>query len=224
MKTGTQRGFCLGTATVLLVAGWCHGAVQIGSSRDDVISELGIPEFVYTRSGIEVLSYMGVEIELQDGAVIRVPKDLSARLERGEARRKATVTQNMDRRVRSKSGATRAKKPRQSGASVVRVVSNGGKNVRLKSYMKPGKVTVVDFYADWCGPCRQISPALERLAKNDPGVNLVKVDIVRWGTPVTKQFNIQSIPSVRVFNARGKPIGAPTHQLPQIMKNVAAAK
>ena len=47
----------------------------------------------------------------------------------------------------------------------------------------PGKLVLFDFYADWCGPCRQISPHLERLAQSDPDVVLVKVDIVDWGPP-----------------------------------------
>jgi hypothetical protein len=53
---------------------------------------------------------------------------------------------------------------------------------------------------------------------------LVKVDIVRWGTPVTKQFNIRSVPSIRVYNRSGKPVGKPTHQFNQVVKNVAKAR
>ena len=223
MKVGISGRFGLGAAMVLFAASSCYGVIQVGSSRDEVTRELGAPEFEYTRGGTEILSYVGMEIELQDGVVMRLPRNLSARIERGTSRRQEQLKQDAII-IRSRAVAARAAKPRASGASAVRVVSNGGKNISLKSYMKPGKVTVIDFYADWCGPCRQISPALERLANGDPNVNLVKVDIVKWGTPVTKQFNIQSIPYVRVFNARGRPIGAPTHQLPQIVKNIAAAR
>jgi thioredoxin 1 len=39
-------------------------------------------------------------------------------------------------------------------------------------------VTVVDFYADWCGPCKQLSPSLEQMARTDPEIALRKIDIV----------------------------------------------
>jgi thioredoxin-like negative regulator of GroEL len=90
--------------------------------------------------------------------------------------------------------------------------------------MLPGKVTVVDFYADWCGPCRQISPYLERMAAQDPDIVLVKVDIVDWQTPVTRQFGIRSIPNILVFDPRKAQVGNPTHDLRQVADYVKRAK
>jgi thiol-disulfide isomerase/thioredoxin len=95
-------------------------------------------------------------------------------------------------------------------------VSNGGAEVDLGALLSPGKVTIVDFYADWCGPCRSIAPHLERWARSSPDVVLIKVDIVRWGTPVTRQHNIDSVPNLRVFDRQGRAIGSPTHSLTQV--------
>jgi thioredoxin 1 len=109
-------------------------------------------------------------------------------------------------------------------AEKVRVISNGGQPVDLPSLLAEGKVTIVDFFAEWCGPCRQISPHLERLAKDDPDVVLVKIDIANWNTPVTQQFGIRSVPSMRVFNRARRQVGDATHDLNLLMQHVQQAK
>jgi thioredoxin 2 len=59
---------------------------------------------------------------------------------------------------------------------------------------------LVDLWATWCGPCRSVSPVLERLAKERAGlVKLVKVDIDR--SPQTaRHFAVQAVPTLVVLN------------------------
>jgi thiol-disulfide isomerase/thioredoxin len=88
----------------------------------------------------------------------------------------------------------------------VEVVSHGAQ-VDMAKHLVLGNVTVVDFYADWCGPCKQLSPSLEQMARTDPEIALRKIDIVNWKTAVVKQYNIHSVPQVNVYNRGGRLVG-----------------
>jgi thioredoxin 1 len=60
-------------------------------------------------------------------------------------------------------------------------------------------LVVVDFWAEWCGPCRAIAPILEDLAKNNPGkVQIAKLD-VDANQRTSMKFNVRSIPTLLFF-------------------------
>ncbi|MEO8927197.1 MAG: co-chaperone YbbN [Caulobacteraceae bacterium] len=72
---------------------------------------------------------------------------------------------------------------------------------------------IVDFWATWCGPCRQLTPALERAVKAAKGaVKLVKIDIDK-NPVIAGQLRVQSVPTVYAF-AAGKPVDGFTGALP----------
>ncbi|NQU38867.1 MAG: thioredoxin family protein [Lentisphaerae bacterium] len=106
----------------------------------------------------------------------------------------------------------------------VQMISNGGQRVNMKSITVPGKVTLVDFYADWCGPCKIMGPKLEQIARTDPDVKLCKIDVVNWDTPVVAQYKIRSIPHVQVYDRNGTPVGSGAARLDEIKQNISRAK
>lgn len=75
----------------------------------------------------------------------------------------------------------------------------------FRTTLKDAKtIVVVDFYADWCGPCKAVKPLIEKLAKEYDGrIMVVKVNIEKAPT-VSKEEAIRSIPTVMVFSAEGK--------------------
>ena len=61
------------------------------------------------------------------------------------------------------------------------------------------KLVLVDFWAEWCGPCKQIAPTLEELAeKYSENLSVCKVD-VDSNRELALQYNVRSIPSLIIF-------------------------
>ncbi len=78
------------------------------------------------------------------------------------------------------------------------VVQLQGKDFE-KEVIQSGLPTVVDFYADWCGPCRMVSPIIESLSKDYTSrVKFVKVN-TDDNPELAQRFGIMSIPTVMVF-------------------------
>ena len=59
-------------------------------------------------------------------------------------------------------------------------------------------LVLVDMYADWCGPCKMISPLLEDLSKTNGNVEFVKVD-VDAEIDLASFYGVQSIPTIMLF-------------------------
>ncbi len=61
-----------------------------------------------------------------------------------------------------------------------------------------GKTVLLDFYADWCGPCRMVAPLVEQIAEEHPEYLICKIN-VDDEPALAQEFGVQSIPTLVVF-------------------------
>jgi thiol-disulfide isomerase/thioredoxin len=89
----------------------------------------------------------------------------------------------------------------------VKKISAAGEDVAsLESHAVAGKVTLFDFYADWCAPCRKVDHHVYKLMQTRSDIALRKINIVSWDTPVAKRHlsKVESLPYVIVFGKNGQ--------------------
>ncbi|NNF08274.1 MAG: hypothetical protein HKN21_16045 [Candidatus Eisenbacteria bacterium] len=86
-----------------------------------------------------------------------------------------------------------------------------GEAFNLKHHMAKGKITLVDFVAPWCAPCKVLTPKLERLTVERDNIALRKVDLVDWESDASRiaqgKYKVQGLPYVMVFDEQGKLLG-----------------
>jgi len=59
---------------------------------------------------------------------------------------------------------------------------------------------LVDFWAEWCGPCKMIAPLLDQIADENPGkVTIGKVDVDK-NSEIASQYNVRAIPTLIIFS------------------------
>ena len=76
-------------------------------------------------------------------------------------------------------------------------------NERFKLLINSERPVLVDFYADWCEPCKQMTPVLKTVKKDIRQVRVVKVN-VDHNPMIAHTFGIHSLPTVVLFK-KGKP-------------------
>ena len=91
----------------------------------------------------------------------------------------------------------------------------GDEDFQEKVVEKSKKIPVlVDFYADWCGPCRMLSPVLEKIVKEYDGKLILAKVNVDEAYIVANEFGIMSVPTVILFK-NGEPVDYFVGALPE---------
>ena len=93
--------------------------------------------------------------------------------------------------------------------SVVKIDQNNFEDEVLKSDRK----VLLDFYADWCGPCRMVSPSVEEIASEHPEYKVCKVNVDEH-QDLASSFQVMSIPSLFVME-NGKVVNQSTGAVPK---------
>ena len=80
--------------------------------------------------------------------------------------------------------------------SVVKITKSNFESEVLKS----DKKVLIDFYADWCGPCRMVGPIVEEIASEHPEYKICKVNVDEQ-PELAASFQVMSIPSLFVMES-----------------------
>jgi len=68
----------------------------------------------------------------------------------------------------------------------------------LDATIRDNDIVLIDFWAEWCGPCRNFSPVFDKVSENHPDIVFGKVDIEDQ-QEIAQRFGIRSIPTLAVF-------------------------
>ena len=178
-------------------------SVEVALTR---VAELGVEKMDLENSGVKTLK--GNELTTEVPNAGRLAGEQKAELS-GAGRPAEEQSVEMTGAVRPDEETAAKEKPTTkvvhiTKADFLKKVYDFEKNPDEWKYLG-SQPAIVDFYADWCGPCRQLSPVLDELAKEYSGkLTIYKVNVDNERGLATF-FGIRSIPTLLFIPMKGKP-------------------
>lgn len=178
-------------------------SVEVALTR---VAELGVEKMDLENSGVKTLK--GNELTTEVPNAERLTAEQKAELS-GAGRPAEEQSVEMTGAVRPYEETAAKEKPTTkvvhiTKADFLKKVYDFEKNPDEWKYLG-SQPAIVDFYADWCGPCRQLSPVLDELAKEYSGkLTIYKVNVDNERGLATF-FGIRSIPTLLFIPMKGKP-------------------
>ena len=178
-------------------------SVEVALTR---VAELGVEKMDLENSGVKILK--GNELTTEVPNAERLAEEQKAELS-GAGRPAEEQGVEMTGAVRPYEETAATEKPTTkvvhiTKADFLKKVYDFEKNPDEWKYLG-SQPAIVDFYADWCGPCRQLSPVLDELAKEYSGkLTIYKVNVDNERGLATF-FGIRSIPTLLFIPMKGKP-------------------
>lgn len=178
-------------------------SVEVALTR---VAELGVEKMDLENSGVKTLK--GNELTTEVPNAERLAEEQKAELS-GAGRPAEEQSVEMTGAARPDEETTAKEKPTTkvvhiTKADFLKKIYDFEKNPDEWKYLG-SQPAIVDFYADWCGPCRQLSPVLDELAKEYSGkLTIYKVNVDNERGLATF-FGIRSIPTLLFIPMKGKP-------------------
>lgn len=188
---------------------WGIGSALVAESVEVALTrvvELGVEKMDLENSGVKTLK--GNELTTEMPNAERLAAEQKAELS-GAGRPAEELGVEMTGAVRPDEETAATEKPTTrvvhiTKADFLKKVYDFEKNPDEWKYLG-SQPAIVDFYADWCGPCRQLSPVLDELAKEYSGkLTIYKVNVDNERGLATF-FGIRSIPTLLFIPMKGKP-------------------
>ena len=188
---------------------WGIGSALVAESVEVALTrvvELGVEKMDLENSGVKTLK--GNELTTEMPNAERLTEDQNAE-QSGAGRPAEEQSVEMTGAVRPDEETAAKEKPTTrvvhiTKADFLKKVYDFEKNPDEWKYLG-SQPAIVDFYADWCGPCRQLSPVLDELAKEYSGkLTIYKVNVDNERGLATF-FGIRSIPTLLFIPMKGKP-------------------
>lgn len=188
---------------------WGIGSALVAESVEVAltwVAELGVEKMDLENSGVKTLK--GNELTTEVPNAERLAEEQKAELS-GAGRPAEEQSVEMTGAVRPDEETAAKEKPTTkvvhiTKADFLKKVYDFEKNPDEWKYLG-SQPAIVDFYADWCGPCRQLSPVLDELAKEYSGkLTIYKVNVDNERGLATF-FGIRSIPTLLFIPMKGKP-------------------
>lgn len=188
---------------------WGIGSALVAESIEVAltrVAELGVEKMDLENSGVKTLK--GNELTTEVPNAERLAEEQKAELS-GAGRPAEEQGVEMTGAVRPDEETAAKEKPTTkvvhiTKADFLKKVYDFEKNPDEWKYLG-SQPAIVDFYADWCGPCRQLSPVLDELAKEYSGkLTIYKVNVDNERGLATF-FGIRSIPTLLFIPMKGKP-------------------
>ncbi|MEE2903805.1 MAG: thioredoxin family protein [Myxococcota bacterium] len=84
-------------------------------------------------------------------------------------------------------------------------LTTGGASFQMNEALVPGKITIIDFWADWCEPCKDIEIYLRKVASEHQSVVIHKVEVPNFDSPVAKAHlrGVTGLPVIRIYDKNG---------------------